>query len=391
MTSTITTQGGVVRRATVLGSAVVALLLAACAAVLMPPSAHADPNYLTYSADNAAWGGMDQIPALSGELIPGGEATSQFWARNDGTEGGRLQVYLGNWTKSQNMQAYVRAEINDAAGATVELVNDVALPGTELSSIHLNPGESAKVLLVVGMPAGAGNETQDGTVDPAFSLDFELDPAAVASTTAVTAVAATIAGTSVELTATVTPAEATGTVQFKDGGTDIGGPVALATGVATYNHTFTTTGAHEITAVYSGDTGFATSTSPAHVVTVSSAELVPTSITISGGTAVNNGTNIELIAAVAPNAATGTVQFTDNGVALGAPVALVNGVAKINRSFNVDGDHNIIANYLGDATHAPSTSVPHTVTVSSVTPEPGGTGSAGSMDMGSLGGLLGGS
>jgi CTP:molybdopterin cytidylyltransferase MocA len=30
-----------------------------------------------------------------------------------------------------------------------------------------------------------------------------------------------------------------------------------------------------------------------------------------------------------------------------APVALVNGVAKINRSFNVDGKHVIVAEYLG--------------------------------------------
>ncbi|GAA4482324.1 hypothetical protein GCM10023094_32010 [Rhodococcus olei] len=389
MTSTINTQGGFTRLVTVIGGAVAALFVAVYTAVMMPASAHADPSVIQYSADNATWGGMDQIPALSGDLIPGGEATSAFWAKNTTDQGGTLQIYLGNWSMSENMQAYVRAEINDATGQLVDLVNGVSLPGTELQSIHLAPGDTAKVLLVVGMPAGAGNGTQNGTVDPNFALDFELDPAPVATTTTLTGVATSIVGTSVELTATVDPSTATGTVQFKDGATNIGGPVTVTDGVARYNHAFTTAGTHEITAVYSGGVGFATSTSAAHTVTVTEAQKTPTSIAISGGTAVNNGTNIELTATVAPNAATGKVQFRDNGVALGTPVTLVNGVAKINRSFNVDGDHAITAEYQGDSTYATSISAPHTVTVSSVTPEPGGSGSAGSLDAGSLTSIFG--
>jgi hypothetical protein len=387
MTSTINTQGSVARTATVIGGAVAALFLALCA-VLVPATAQADPSVIQYSADNSTWGGMEQIPALSGELIPGGESTSTFWAKNTTSDGGRLQVYLGNWTASENMQAYVRAEINDETGDIVDLVNDVALPGTELKSIHLNPGETAKVLLVVGMPADAGNESQNGSVDPDFALDFELDPAAVSTSTTVTAAPTAVVGTSVELTATIDPSDATGTVQFKDGATDIGGPVAVTAGVASYTHTFTVAGAHDITAVYSGDTGFATSTSAAHTVTVSDPTKLSTSITISGGTAVNRGTNIEFTATVIPNAATGQVQFTANGVNLGSPVTLVNGVAKINRSFGVDGEQVIIAKYLGDSTYAASTSADHTVTVSSVAPEPGSgsASSSGSLDTGSLGG-----
>lgn len=298
MITSLHTQGGRRRLATALGGAVAALVMAIYAAVLMPASAHADPNYLEYSADNTAWGGMDQIPALTGTLAPGQEVSSTFHARNSGTEAGTLQVYLGNWTTSANMQAYVRAEINDAAGVVVDLVNGVAVPGTELQSIHLAPGQSAKVMLVVGMPDDAGNETQASAVDPHFSLDFELDAAAVKEAT---------------------------------------------------------------------------------------------SVTISGATAANKGTNVELIAAVAPNSATGQVQFRDGGVALGDPVDLVNGVATVNRSFNEDGAHPITVEYLGDDAHLTSTSAVHTVTVSSVTPEPGGTGSAGSIDMGSLSSLLGGS
>ncbi|MFD1814527.1 Ig-like domain-containing protein [Rhodococcus gannanensis] len=57
----------------------------------------------------------------------------------------------------------------------------------------------------------------------------------------------------------------------------------------------------------------------------------------------------------------------------------MNGVAKINRSFNVDGEHVIVAECLGSAAHAPSVSAMHTVTVTSVAAEPGGIGSAGSL------------
>ncbi|MFF0815279.1 Ig-like domain repeat protein [Rhodococcus sp. NPDC003318] len=297
-------------------------------------------------------GGLDKIPALAGDLVPGGEATSTFYARNDGTSGGRLQVYLGNWSTSENTQAYVRAEINDARGQRVDLVNNLAEPGTELSSIHLAPGEWAKVMLVVDMLLEAGNETQNGSIDPDFALDFEHDAEAVATTTTVSALATTATGTSVELTATVAPADATGTVQFTDGDTSIGAPVTVAAGTAVLNHPFTTAGAHEITAVHSGDTGFATSTSAAFTVTVTAAEKVPTSIAISGADAVVTGTNMELTATVVPNAATGSVQFRDDGVALGSPIAVVDGVATTNRSFNTDGVDTITAEYLGSGVHA---------------------------------------
>lgn len=75
------------------------------------------------------------------------------------------------------------------------------------------------------------------------------------------------AGASVTLTAavasTVTSPAPTGTVQFVDGTTSLGTPVAVSGGSATYTTTTLSAGTHSITAVYSGDANFASSTSAA--------------------------------------------------------------------------------------------------------------------------------
>jgi len=89
-------------------------------------------------------------------------------------------------------------------------------------------------------------------------------------------------GQSVTFTATVTGTTPTGTVQFKDGAANLGAPVALAGGTATFSTSSLGAGTHSITAVYSGDADDATSTSPAisqvvnAVVTQNPAQPIPT-------------------------------------------------------------------------------------------------------------------
>ncbi|HEY6376298.1 MAG TPA: Ig-like domain repeat protein [Edaphobacter sp.] len=67
-------------------------------------------------------------------------------------------------------------------------------------------------------------------------------------------------GQAVTFTATV-PSGATGTIQFKDGGANVGAPVTLAGGVATFTTSALMQGTHSITAAYSGDGSHAASTS----------------------------------------------------------------------------------------------------------------------------------
>jgi Bacterial Ig-like domain (group 3) len=65
----------------------------------------------------------------------------------------------------------------------------------------------------------------------------------------------------VTFTATVSSTTATGTVQFFDGSTKLGGPVSLSGGKATFSTSALTPGKHSITASYSGDTNYNSSTS----------------------------------------------------------------------------------------------------------------------------------
>lgn len=107
------------------------------------------------------------------------------------------------------------------------------------------------------------------------SLGKTGDPAA--GTTAVALVCnpnPPIATTTFTLTATVTAPGVgripSGTVQFKDGATNLGAPVALdATGVAVKSVTGgVASGAHSFTAVYSGDSHVPAATSSPVAVTV---------------------------------------------------------------------------------------------------------------------------
>ncbi|NKT12163.1 hypothetical protein GS470_25200 [Rhodococcus hoagii] len=126
-------------------------------------------------------------------------------------------------------------------------------------------------------------------------------------------------GTAVQLAATVAPAGASGTVQFRDGGANIGAPVPVVDGSASLSYAFGSLGAHSITAVYSGGAGFASSTSEARTVTVTP-PVVATSTTVTVPPTATTDLAVDLVAAVTPVGASGTVQFKDGASEIGAPV-----------------------------------------------------------------------
>lgn len=83
-------------------------------------------------------------------------------------------------------------------------------------------------------------------------------------------------GQTVNLTAVVTPSIATGTVTFFDGATAIG-TVPVSGGTATFPTQFMVSGTHSITAVYSGDVGFDSSTSSIVILVVNENVVFPPS------------------------------------------------------------------------------------------------------------------
>ncbi len=183
----------------------------------------------------------------------------------------------------------------------------------------------------------------------------------------------------VTLSATVTPSTATGTIQFMDGAAAVGAVVTIAAGKAQLPVSTLAVGSHVITAVYSGDSSDSGSTSGP---TTQVVKPIPSTVALSG---VANpspvGQTVTFTATIAPNTATGSVQFFDGTSSLGsAPLSSATAVLKT--STLTVGDHSITAVYSGDTNDAPSTSsaVKETITsrststsiVSSQNPSPVG-------------------
>ncbi|HEY3322403.1 MAG TPA: Ig-like domain repeat protein [Planctomycetota bacterium] len=178
-------------------------------------------------------------------------------------------------------------------------------------------------------------------------------------------------GVSVTFTATVTAGPGlvpTGTVTFKDGGTPISGSVALGgSGIASFATSSLSSGAHAITAGYSGDTSFNSSTSSSitqNVVTGGTTTAVQSS-----GLSSVYGDNVTFTATVAPTAGSpalqGTVTFKDGTTVLASGVAVnASNQAAFATAALIPGSHSITATYSGDANFAQSGSVAITQSVS---------------------------
>jgi hypothetical protein len=178
------------------------------------------------------------------------------------------------------------------------------------------------------------------------------------------------AGQSAVFTATLpgNPAPS-GTVTFFSNGAAISGAVPVSSGVATTGSvSFPTAATYQITAVYSGDTNYLSTTSPSLPFVVNapapgnvqgfSLRATPSTV-VAGQTAVFTAT---LTGTPTPS---GTVTFFSNGTAISGAVGLVGGVASTPAvNFPTAGTFPITAVYSGDANYvkATSTSLPFVVT-----------------------------
>ena len=156
----------------------------------------------------------------------------------------------------------------------------------------------------------------------------------------------------------------TGTVTLLDGSSSLGSTALPANGVTQFAITSLASGAHAISASYSGDTNSGGSTSSVLTETVN-----PASSTVSIAASPNPaafGQAVVLTAAVTPSVsgdqASGAVTFFDGAASLGT-ANLSNNSAQLSVSNLAVGSHSITAQYAGDANFNGSTAAALTETV----------------------------
>ena len=199
----------------------------------------------------------------------------------------------------------------------------------------------------------------DATYATSTSASFSQVVSKIATTTAVTSsLNPSSFGDSVTLTATVSQSAAGGTANFKVATTSIVGCSAqtVTAGVATCVTTALAVASNSITAVYSGDTNYATSTSSALAQVVNKASTT-TSVS-SQVTPSAYGVSLTYTATVSPSTAAGNVAFTDGGVSISGCTAkvLASGSTTCTVATSTVGSHSIVATYAGNTSYLTSTS-----------------------------------
>lgn len=172
-----------------------------------------------------------------------------------------------------------------------------------------------------------------------------------------------VASQSVTFTSTVAAvrgvtAVPTGSVTFFDGSTSLGS-ANLSGGVATLSSSTLAVGTHSITAQYSGDSNFHSSTSSvlSEVVTLAAdSTALISSVNPAGiGQSVTFTATITSTSGGAAAAPTGTVTFSDGSTSLGT-TPVTSRVATFSTSSLALGNHSITARYSGDANFAATSS-----------------------------------
>ena len=176
------------------------------------------------------------------------------------------------------------------------------------------------------------------------------------------------AGNSVTFTASVTGTAPTGSVNFTDNGSSISGCSAIALGgsgntrTAACSTSSLSVGTHNIVASYVGDTGNAGSTSPTVSQSVTSGQTNTTTGLSSSANPSLVGASVTFTATVSGAAPTGSVTFTNGGVAIGGCSGVALGgsgnirTAACSTSALAAGTRSIVAAYSGDASNVGSNS-----------------------------------
>jgi len=209
-----------------------------------------------------------------------------------------------------------------------------------------------------------GDSNYSGSTSPAVSQVVNAAAGKATTSTALTSsLNPSTTGAAVTFTATVTSATAgtiTGSVNFLDGATQIGTGTVGAGGVATLTTTTLAQGTQSITAQYSGDSNYATSTSPAvSQVVNASGKASTTTALVSSLNPSTVGAGVTFTATVTSSTAgsiTGSVSFYDGAQLLDTPITMTGNIASYTDTNLAQGTHTITSVYSGNSSYATSTS-----------------------------------
>jgi protocatechuate 3,4-dioxygenase beta subunit len=151
-----------------------------------------------------------------------------------------------------------------AAAGTVTFYNGT----TSLGSATLSSGTATLTVTfstaqIASLTAAySGDSSYASSTSSAITVTIDAKTGTTSSSTALSvSTTATTVGTSIILTAQVTPSAATGTVTFYNGITSLGSGTLNSSGIATLTTSFSSAQTASLTAVYGGDTTYASSTS----------------------------------------------------------------------------------------------------------------------------------
>lgn len=291
---------------------------------------------------------------------------------------GNLNQTVGNANTTTTLIASVNPTV---FGQTVTFTATVAIvpPGTGtpsgtvtfkdgttvIGTSALSGGQATfgTVSLAVGSHSITGTYDGDGSFNPSTSTILTQVVNKGNTTTALnSSVNPSVVGQSVTFTATVAVAVPgagipTGSVNFKDGATTLG-TGSLSGGTATFTTSALTVGSHAITATYSGDTNFNSSTSATLTQVVNKANTTTNLISAPNPAVIGQSvTFTATVTAVAPGSgtATGTVTFKDGTTTIGTGTCS-GGQATFTTSSLPVGNRSITAVYSGDTNFNANTS-----------------------------------
>jgi hypothetical protein len=341
--------------------------------------------------------GLDQPVTFTAMIVPqyGGQASGTITFKDAAMALGSVAV-SGNAASltttglaigTHSISAVYSGDSN-FSGSTSNMLSQVVTKATTTTTLasSVNPSVQGKpvtftavVSSLAGTPTGKVQYLNGKTV-LAITAVYEGDPNNSGSTSApvnqivlaVTTITLTsspnpsVYGQTVVFTATVTSsigAPPIGeTITFKQGATVLG-MGTLSSGTATFSTSTLTVGTKAVTAVYSGDSNFAGSTSKA--VSQSISKATSTTTLTSSQNPSTHGQPVTFTATVAPQFSgtpTGTVVFKDGTKTL-KTVTLSGGVAKFTTSTLATGTHSITATYNGSGSFLGSSSAPLIQTV----------------------------